>query len=174
MKTRKMIPLMALAIMVGFALSSCDAMLESLFPNETNKGQVQVNSITVTVNLDKGSFDAYYGLGAWQMHKVWVVLEKYDSVSNKYKPVENGYQSSYLIGDANDYAAPARAQFRYDGIPDFGDYQLWAWFDYYSNGDWSGNYWNYPNDPSNTSVTLQSFALPLAGDREILFDLYLP
>lgn len=140
MKTRKILPLLALAVVALFALSSCDAMLESLFPADTGQLSTQgTNSITVEAGvwwfyLDKP------GTGKLRI-EIWDSTFTNRVDYRTFDVYYTGYDTIYYSADFN---------FLVDGT-----YYVEAWID--QNGDGLPNDINY-GYPWDNAVTVNAGA----------------
>jgi hypothetical protein len=122
MKIRKILPLLVLAVVSLLALSSCDQMLEALFPADTNGGAGN-NSITVDAHTYYSTVqgDIYYG-------PLTVVLMKGGAAVEK-----NTYWLNYYgINDME-------AAWTFNNLAD-GPYSVYVWIDYNNNGQPTGDY----------------------------------
>jgi len=61
---RKILPILILSVAAVFLLSSCDQILEALFPNETGHGGSTNNSITFNVS-GQDETNTYFSPGNW-------------------------------------------------------------------------------------------------------------
>jgi hypothetical protein len=122
---KKLIPLILLTGVVFF-FSSCDAMLESIYPDQTGQGGGD-NSIYVTVDVNALLFPDY------NYHNVCFELYMSDDNGSSY----NLYQSlqTYLYY-ASSTTAEGSASFSF--LPD-GSYYVVAWYDQVSDGTFSTN-----------------------------------
>jgi len=142
MKIRKILPLLAIAVVALLALSSCDQMLESLFPADTGQLDTQgTNSLLVKVAVNWNS----------NLQGTKIVIDLYDSTG-----VNMVDYREYIVSDTgylvNHYSADF--QFLTDGA-----YFVNVYID--TNGDYNpdiqGNPWNqyeYLDQNSNPNGTL--------------------
>jgi hypothetical protein len=116
MKIRKILPLLALAVIALFTLSSCDQILESMFPADTGQLVTQgKNSISVELGVN---WLTYPGTGK-------LIVEIKDS-SNKL--IETRQFDVYYTGYDTIYYS-AEFNFLFDGT-----YLIYAWIDKNGNG----------------------------------------
>jgi hypothetical protein len=123
MKIRKILPLLTLAVVALFALSSCDQILESMFPADTNQ---LAGSNTLTVNVDTAFWsvgnDIYYG-------PLTVAL-----VKNGTTLVEKRTYWLDFVG-----ADPIQASWTFNGL-ETATYAAYVWIDYDNDGTWKGDF----------------------------------
>jgi flagellar basal body L-ring protein FlgH len=115
---KKIIPLMLLAAGALLLLAGCDQMLESIYPDQTNKNNTVVTyTLPVEVRADPNT------IPEWWNHDVWMQLT--DSKGNSI------WQDSLFQGDSYSTTVYASTTFNYiEG----GDTQLLVWFDANDNG----------------------------------------
>ncbi|MGA2975740.1 MAG: hypothetical protein ABSF77_10565 [Spirochaetia bacterium] len=148
MKIRKLLPLLAFAVVALFFLASCDRMLEAIYPGQTTPPPPpQSNQLIVDVSTYYSSVltDIYYGpltilLKRWDgvssagyqyydQSKMWLSYQHYDEMLSSwtYNNLPDGYYIAYVWVDFNQ-----------DGTP-YGDYD----YGYYwpvSSSYLTGNY----------------------------------
>jgi hypothetical protein len=119
MKNRTIAALLAVGALAAAALTGCDSMLESIFPEETNHN----NSITVTVQTDYASVGLDIKQGPLRL-----ILKK------------DGYTYATETRDLA-YAGsnPITATFPFTNLPK-GTYTAYAWIDYNDDGTTYGDY----------------------------------
>jgi hypothetical protein len=132
MKTRRILPLVLLAVVALFALSSCDQMLDAIFSS---------NQITVNVRVDGLVFTDYYYPGSY----VQVVLSGSDGST-----YTSGQSAVYTV----DSLSYVHYSFTFPKLPSV-TYTLAATY----HGSYYGNYYRYSfTDPSGpppvTSITM--------------------
>lgn len=114
---KKIIPIVILAAAAVFLLAGCDAMLESIYPDQTGRDK-GTNSVSVDVAVDPSA------ITDWYAHKVWIRLENMDTSVT-------WYRDSMVMGSSTSYRCYAGATF--DFLSD-GTYAVTAWFDSNDNG----------------------------------------
>jgi uncharacterized protein (DUF2141 family) len=124
MKIRKILPLLAIAVVALFALSSCDQMLESLFPADTGQLESQgTNSLLVKVAVNWNS----------NLQGTKIVIDLYDSTNTVID------YRAYFVSDTgyavNHYSADF--QFLTDGA-----YYVNVYID--TNGDYNPDFYGSP------------------------------
>jgi hypothetical protein len=135
MKLRKILPLLGLATVALLALSSCDQMLQSLFPAETGQLKTQgKDSISVQVTVDT----TYPVLNQQLRVELWdpTYTTMYDS--RVFTVSDTGYRY-------NDYKAD------FNWLVD-GTYNVDVWIDENGNKIPDDNWWDYgtPWEPQYT------------------------
>jgi hypothetical protein len=142
MKRRTRIALFAASALAILALAGCDAMLESIYPNETNPS----NTLTVTVYMDYNSVstDIYQG-------PLTIVLYK-DGETYATLTADVYYEGSRWI----------EYYYTFTGLPK-GTYTAYCWIDYNNDGDTTGDcdygyYWPAEQGDGTQSVYLSGGA----------------
>jgi hypothetical protein len=124
MKTRKLVLLVAITVAAAFVLTGCDAMLESIYPNETNPPETY-NSLTVTVYADYSSVGADIWTGPLTI-AVYKDGALYTTLTDDLSNYWYGYN---LI----------EYYYTFTNLPS-GTYMAYAWIDYNNNGTPTGDY----------------------------------
>lgn len=123
MKIRKILPLLTLAVIALFTLSSCDQLLESLFPADTNQ---LAGSNSLTVNVDTAYWsvgnDIYYGPLTVALVKDGTTLVE-----------KRTYWLNYVGAD------PIKASWTFNGL-ETATYTAYVWIDYNNDSSWTGDY----------------------------------
>jgi hypothetical protein len=145
MKIKKILPLLAIAVVALFALSSCDQMLEAIYPNETTPPSSTNNAISLSVYTTQSALWTASGFTA-TIYDGKLRVEVRDSNG---VVVETGstsqYNSGYDVVDAYWY---------FSGLKD-GTYYVHAWID--QNGDGLENdAWYYKASYSGSSLVVSS------------------
>jgi hypothetical protein len=109
---KKLLPIILLAGSVFFLLAGCDAMLESIYPEETGHGG-GTNSITLVTEIDPDTYIDYY------LHEIYFELQDSNGV------VLQTYSNTPSYNFDTEYAE-ASVTFAY--LAD-GNYSVFAWYD---------------------------------------------
>jgi hypothetical protein len=143
MKTRKLLPLLALAVLALFALSSCDQMLESIYPEQTNPPASNTIYLTVQTWYSYVGDNVYYGplmVEVLDSSAYTVVASDSRYLSyNYYDPIVENF-SFYSLDDGN-YTVNTWLDTNYNGVMDGYEYQ-------------ASSYSLYLSDYSTQSITL--------------------
>jgi hypothetical protein len=135
---KKILPLVILSVAAVFLLSSCDQMLESLFPSQTGHGPTTHYNNQIVVNVN--GWDSYgynqvydsYGYGAWQYEDTYyyyvtnpnttpIYVDLLDSSGS----VVGTAQITYFEGGGVNLARTASTTFT--GLKD-GNYTVEVWY----------------------------------------------
>jgi hypothetical protein len=141
MKIKRIIPLVLLALVSVFLLTSCDEMLKSIYKLDANN-----NSITVTVAMDTAYYTDYAS------HPVYGVLTGVGS------PVTTSATYDYT------YYGYAYYTLSFSNLAD-GTYYLQTFFDHQGTGQYvyPDPTTNFFTDPAGNSVS--SISMPWSGNQ---------
>jgi hypothetical protein len=128
MKTRKIIPLLAVAVVALFALASCDQLLENIYPDQTTpKGN---NTVTIDVYTYADNISYYYS-GSIYAGPLTIQLYK-DGAVYRTQATDLSNPDLYSVLDTT---------FTFDSLPD-GSYTAYAWIDANKNGIEDDSFYN--------------------------------
>ena len=171
---KKTIRLTLLAVAAAALLTSCDAMLETLFPKDTVGTGTGSNTLTINVTgyQSYGGYWGYYGLGmTYGARPLYVQVYDQGSTLVATSP------AFYFTGTVGYSYNSVSASTQIVGLKD-GTYTFKIWYDYAYSGtpDWTytnSNGWYYTDYVYTSSGYTSSLYLPNNGQTNVSVDAYI-